>query len=305
MTARTNPVPVSPLTLLITGARPRTLTIAASPVIAGTALAFHAASHISLSVFAFTLIAALAIQAATNLYNDAADGVSGNDTPARRGPPRLTATGQALAGDVKRAALWCFGLAGAAGLYLVHTGGWPILLAGILSIASGYAYSSGPKPLSHSPLGEILVIAFFGVIAVTGTYYLQTGSVSLDSVAAGLSIGLIGAGVLMVNNHRDRSEDKRAGRRTLAIVSGPARSKWIYAALLAFPFIIQFANEARPGGAGNWLPLLTAPFALYLVLRFRTAATGPELNMLLVQTAKLQFAFALLYATGLLQTMAG
>ena len=298
MTTSENTIRLTGLSLLISGCRPRTLTIAASPVIAAGGLAFFDLGHINPVILTLTLIAALAIQAGTNLYNDAADGLAGNDTPARLGPARLTAQGLASPAAVKRAALLCFALAATIGLYLISLGGWPILLIGILSIASGYAYSSGPLPISHMPFGEIFVIGFFGVLAVSGTYYLQTGSVTTNALIAGLAIGFFGAAVLLVNNHRDRLEDKMAGRKTLAIWSGPYWSGWIFSFFLITPFALQFFNELQSVNQPNWLPLMPLPFALFLAYRFHTAKTGHDLNMLLVQSAKLQFAFSVLFAVG-------
>jgi len=291
--------PPTGIHLWIIGMRPRTLTIAASPVIVGSALAFYQLESINWLVSLITLLCAFAIQAGTNFYNDAVDGEQGHDTPARTGPPRLTARGWATTAYVKRAALSCFILAGFGGIYLVDIGGWPILLIGILSIASGYAYSSGPFPLSHTPLGEIFVILFFGIIAVSGTCYLQTATLSYSAVFAGLAIGLFGAAVLMVNNSRDRDEDTKAGRKTLAIIIGPKLSMIFYAILVITPFAIQLVSQLSPSGSGNWLPLLTFPFGLYLVWRFRSATGGNDFNMLLIQTAKLQFAFSALLALGL------
>jgi len=291
--------------LWLTGVRPRTLTIAASPVIAGAGLAYFDTAALDWPVLAITLLCALAIQAGTNLYNDAADGGRGHDTPARLGPARLTAEGWASAARVRLGAMMCFSAAMLGGLYLIHAGGWPILLIGVLSIASGYAYSAGPAPLSHSPLGELFVIAFFGVAAVAGTYFLQTGTVTADAVLCGLAVGSFGAAVLMVNNSRDRSQDRVAGRRTLAILVGPKLSRLTYALLILAPFALQFINELGVSGSGNWLPLLTAPFGLYLAWQFHCARAGADFNILLVQTAKLQLAFSILYTLGLVALRLG
>ncbi len=297
MTDQVQNIPTG-LHLWLTGMRPRTLTIAASPVIVGSALAFFETGTINWLISVIALLCAFAIQAGTNFYNDAADGEKGHDTPTRIGPARLTAQGWATTTDVKRAALACFALAGLGGIYLVSIGGWPILIIGILSITSGYAYSAGPLPLSHTPLSEVFVIIFFGLIAVVGTCYLQTGLWLQTAALSGIAIGLFGAAVLMVNNNRDRIEDKLAGRKTLAILVGAKISRLIYGVLIIAPFAIHFISQTSPSGAGNWLPLLPLPFGLYLIWQFTTAKTGPEYNMLLIQTAKLQFAFSVLLALG-------
>lgn len=304
MTIHAQGVPAG-VQLWIAGARPGTLTIGASPIIVGAVLAFFDQGGLDWLVLAVTLICALAIQAGTNLYNDAADGARGHDTPARLGPARLTAKGWATATQVKRGAALSFALAMAGGVYLIFVGGWPIALIGILSIASGYAYSAGPAPLSHTALSEVFVIAFFGIAAVVGTYFLQTGAVTATAVLCGLVVGLLGAAVLMVNNARDRREDGLAGRRTLAIVAGQKLSQAIYGVLIAAAFTLHLANELGASGAGNWLPLLAAPFGLFLVWRFRQAGSADDYNRLLIQTAKLQFAFSMLFAVGLVALKLG
>jgi len=288
------------LSLWIAGIRPRTLTIAASPVIVGIGLAFYSRGIIDWLVMAVTLFSAFAVQAGTNLYNDAADGMSGQDSPARLGPARLTAQGWATSQEVKRAAQLCFAMAMLAGAYLAQIGGWPIIGIGIVSITCGYAYSSGPLPISHTPLGEVFVIAFFGITAVAGTYYLQTGTVDANAVIAGVIIGSFSAAVLMINNMRDQTEDQLGGRRTLAILAGARLSRLVYGFLILMPFAVQFANEQGGVGAGNWLPLLTLPFGAFLVWRCWQAESGSVYNALLEQTAKLQVVFSLLFFLGLL-----
>ena len=298
MTTSPSAIQLSLWNLLTIGSRPKTLTIAASPIIAGAGLAFYDLGSINPAILILTLIAALAIQAGTNLYNDAADGAAGNDTPARLGPPRLTAMGYATASEVKRLAIGCFTLAACIGIYLIYIGGWPILAIGLLSIASGYAYSGGPYPISHSPLGEVFVVGFFGIIAVAGTYFLQTNTITTNTILLGLAVGFFGAAVLMVNNHRDRLEDKKAGRRTLAIVSGPKASKWFLASFIASPFVLLLIIERKAMTDPNLLPLMVFPFGAFLIYKFWQAKSGFDLNMLLIQTAKLQFAFSVLYAVG-------
>jgi 1,4-dihydroxy-2-naphthoate octaprenyltransferase len=181
------------------------------------------------------MLAAAAIQIGTNLWNDAADAARGTDQPDRLGPPRMTALGLMDGAEVRRGALAAFGVAALAGLYLAGIGGWPIVAIGLVSLALGYLYSLGPYPLSGLPVGEILVIAFFGVVAVSGMAYLN-GADPFDgrALVTGLIIGLPAAAVLMLNNHRDRVQDARAGRHTLALVLGPVASRLSYfAALLA------------------------------------------------------------------------
>lgn len=281
------------------GVRPRTLTIAVSPVLLGGGLAYFDGNPLDWILLTVTLVSAIAIQAGTNLYNDAADGERGNDSHQRLGPPRLTGQGWATPRDVRQAAFLCFALAGLGGLYLVRIGGWPILLIGLLSLLSGYAYSAGRRPISHLPVGELFVIAFFGLAAVGGTYLLQTGRLSANAVLAGLAVGCFAAAVLLVNNSRDRIEDGRAGRRTLAILAGPRLSVMLYGLFMLTPFVQPLAIGWAERMYGAWLPLLLLPMAVLAVRRFGAATGGPDFNRLLALTAKLQLAFVLLYLLGL------
>ncbi|HQG27888.1 MAG TPA: 1,4-dihydroxy-2-naphthoate octaprenyltransferase [Candidatus Ozemobacteraceae bacterium] len=213
-------------------ARPKTLLLSLSPVLMGGFLAFRDSGTLDVAVFLMALVGAIAIQIGTNLWNDALDGARGHDRAGRLGPPRVTALGLAPAASVRRAALVSFAIATLAGLGLAIVGGLPIIALGVVSMLCGLAYSAGPRPISYTPFGELFVIAFFGVAAVAGTYYLQTGAVSGDALAGGIVMGFPAAAVLLVNNHRDRASDARAGRRTLAILVGERGAHRIYAGLL-------------------------------------------------------------------------
>jgi len=276
----------------VLAARPRTLPIAASPVLLGTALAWRMGSSLSVSVFLATLLAALAIQAGTNLFNDAADAERGVDGPTRQGPPRATAMGWLRAEQVRSAGYACFALAALLGLHLVAIGGWPILAIGVLSLLAGLAYSSGPRPISFTPLGEVFVLAFFGVAAVAGTCALQAGHVSGVALAMGVILGLFAAAVLHLNNTRDAVDDARAGRATLAILLGPRRSLPVYAALVLAPYPMLAALAHMQGWTSAWLGQLTLPVAALLIRRVYAARSGPDFNRLLAGTAQLELAFA-------------
>lgn len=277
--------------------RPRTLGIAASPVIVGTALAVAHRGHADGALFALTLVAALLIQAGANLHNDAADEKA--DCVGRLGPPRVSATGLLSARRVRRAAWLMFVLAALAGAWLVAEGGWPIFAAGVLSIAAGAAYSAGPWPISHSPLGELFVIVFFGVIGVAGSCWLQTHALSAAGLVAGLIVGMPAAAVLLVNNTRDVGQDAASGRRTLAILIGRRRAAVVYGGLLLTPYLL-LPGLATASGRMPWPALLTLPYGLWLTRRFAVAPVT-AFNDLLADTAKLQFALAALLALALLQ----
>src|SRR5262245_25427724 len=202
-------------------ARPRTLSLSMTPVVVGTALAWAVERRVHWLAVIAALIASAFIQLGTNLHNDAADSRRGGDGPDRVGPPRATASGLLEGTAVNRAACACFTVAAVMGIYLIWVGGLPIFLLGVLSIVSGWAYTGGPLPIAYSPFGELFVVAFFGLVAVCGTYWLCTGTLGSAAIHAGLAVGCLTGAVLLVNNHRDAEADARVGRRTLAIVTGP------------------------------------------------------------------------------------
>ena len=173
-----------------TAIRPRTLSIAVTPVLLGTALAWADGSVRHWTVLLAALSCALLIQIGTNLHNDVVDFQRGTDRPDRVGPIRVTAAGWVHADAMHRATAYCYGLATLLGSYLVVQGGWPILLAGVSSLLAGWAYSGGSRPVSHSALGEVFVLVFFGLVAVTGSHWLQSGAARLPGDALQESVNL-------------------------------------------------------------------------------------------------------------------
>jgi len=279
--------------------RPRTLSISATPVLVGTALAIAEGATLNWLAMLAALCCALLIQAGTNLHNDAADFESGTDQPDRIGPLRVSAAGWAHPASVRRAASISFALAFVLGIYLVALGGWPILVAGITSLIAGWSYSGGPRPISHSPLGELFVLVFFGLVAVTGSHWLQLGAWSPDALLAGTVVGLPAAAVLLVNNYRDLESDLRGGRRTLASVLGLKNSRLLYVVLMLLPFAL-LPLFSRHGLQGAWLGLLALPLSLSPIRRLFRNPPAVQLNSLLAGTAQAGFALGLLLSIGVL-----
>lgn len=269
--------------LWVIAARLKTVSLSLAPVLAGSWLASEAGLWRPDVTLAAGLSAA-AIQIGTNLWNDAADAARGVDRADRLGPPRLTALGLLGGAQVRRAALLAFGLASLAGLYLTALGGAPIVAIGLASLLMGYLYSMGPWPMSGLPFGEGLVILFFGLVAVSGTAWLQGAApLAPETLRLGAMIGLPAAAVLLLNNHRDRAQDARAGRRTLAIVIGPAASRALYFGFLAGAFALGLSLA----GPSPWL----APaggLALWLGHAMTHWPISARLNRLLGQTALFQ-----------------
>ncbi len=181
-----------PMSLWLLAARPKTLTASLSPVILGAGLAAgFSPAPVSRGLAALALAAALCIQVATNLVNDAADFEKGADTDERLGPLRVTQSGLLRGSHVMLAAGAFFLMAAVLGIPLILAGGVPILVIGVLSMAAGYAYTAGPFPLAYLGLGEVFVLLFFGVAAVKGMAYVLTGQgLSPWAEVAALQVGL-------------------------------------------------------------------------------------------------------------------
>ena len=283
----------------ILAARPRTLGAALIPVVAGGALAISISAFDPL-VSALILASAVLIQIATNFFNDALDHVKGADTAGRLGPTRVTSAGLLPARRVITGAFLTLALAALFALPLVLRGGGIILLVGLLSLLFAYAYTGGPFPLAYLGLGEIFVILFFGLIAVAGTFYLNTLAFSVAAILAGLQIGLHSSVLLAVNNLRDLETDRAANKKTLAARFGLNFARRENAALVIAPFILGLAWLPLGYLWAFLLPLLTLPLAWWLARACLTATPDRQVNQLLAQAAALHAAFGLLLALAFL-----
>jgi len=279
----------------VVATRPHTLTIAVNPVLVGCSLAWAETRRIDVGILLLSLVGALLLQTGTNLDNDVSDFARGTDRAGRLGLPRATALGLLAPCQVRSASRACFAVATLVGLALAWHGGWPILVAGIASAAAAMAYSGGPRPISYTPFGDLVVFVFFGLVAVTGSYYLQTLVVSPGAVIAATLVGLPASAVLVVNNYRDVDPDRAVGKRTLAVCLGRRFTRWQYAALMLAPFaLLTLFGAATPLGVAAWLPLLALPTAAALVRRFWHETPGPAFNALLAGTARFQVLLAAL-----------
>lgn len=280
-------------------ARPRTLPAALAPVCVGTALAVAEAPPRWDAIVACCAVALL-LQIAANFANDLFDFERGADTDARLGPPRAVQQGWIPAARMRRAVALTLGVALVPGLWLVAEGGWPFAVAGALAIAAALAYTGGPLPLGYVGLGEAAVFVFFGVVAVCGTQWVQSGGFSGVALAASVAPGALASAILVVNNLRDVATDRVAGKRTLAVRFGAPAARVLYAGLLASAYATPVALVAA--GTFGWpalLPLASAPLAVRLARRV-ARTEGAALNPLLAETAKLEFVFCALFAGGIL-----
>lgn len=255
----------------------------------------------NLPVFVVTLLSALLIQVGTNYANDYSDSRRGVDHEGRLGPLRVTQSGLLSETDVRRGIGVSFGAATLLGACLVWVGGWPIAAIGILSIVSGIAYTGGPWPFGYHALGDLFVFVFFGVIAVTGTAYLQSGEWSALAFMLSVPVGLLVTSILVVNNLRDRATDQASGKRTLAVVIGDRRTRLQYV-LFTFAAYLMTVTVSVYLSVSGWmlLPLLAAPFGAGLAARVLRGDAGHGLNQVLARTGLHLLLFSVLLVAGLL-----
>jgi 1,4-dihydroxy-2-naphthoate polyprenyltransferase len=279
----------------LAGTRPRTLPAAIVPVLIGSGVAAGFSEFVWWRAL-LALVVALALQIGVNFANDYSDGVRGADER-RVGPVRLVAAGLAPPRQVLAAALGSFAVAGAAGLVLAAVTSWWLLAVGAGCIAAAWFYTGGPKPYGYSGFGEVFVFACFGVVAVAGTAYVQMSAFSWLGLAASVPAGLLACALLMVNNLRDIRTDTVAGKRTLAVLLGDARSRTVYVLTLILPFFCAgLLAFFRPL---TLVTLLALPLVRMPVRSVRAGATGPALIKTLGQTGRLQLAFGIAFTIGL------
>ena len=279
----------------LAGTRPRTLPAAVVPVLIGSGVALGY-GRFSWWRALLALVVALALQVGVNFANDYSDGIRGSDER-RVGPVRLVAAGLAPPRQVLLAALGCFLAAGGAGLALAAVTSWWLVAIGAACIAAAWFYTGGPKPYGYSGLGEVFVFLCFGVVAVAGTAYVQMKALTWLGLAASVPAGLLACALLMVNNLRDIGTDTVAGKRTLAVMLGDARSRAGYVLTLLVPFgIAALLAFFRPF---TLLTVLALPLARLPVRSVRAGASGPALIRALGQTGRLQLAFGIAFTIGL------
>ncbi len=291
---------VSGMRIWLMASRPRTLPAAVAPVLVGTA--FAGFEHVFHPLrFLAALLGALFIQVGTNLSNDYSDARRGADAEDRLGPVRVTAGGLVPPRQVLIATYVSFGLAVLFGVYLIIVAGWVLLVIGAASILAGVAYTGGPRPYGYEGLGEVFVFLFFGIVAVTGSYYVQTTHLNWEAFALAVPVGLLASAILVVNNIRDIDSDRRAGKRTLAVKLGRRRTRVMFAVIVYVAFLLTPVTWAfGPTTAWLLLPWLTLPLAASLVRIVHNRTDGPSLNAALAQSGMLQLTFCMLLSAGLL-----
>jgi len=284
-------------------ARPKTLTGAAVPVIIGLALAWTDAREYGDDVFSYfaaalCLLFALTMQVDANFVNDFFDYAKGNDdAETRLGPLRACTQGWVKIDSMKRAIASTTILACVIGLPLVYYGGLEMLLVGALCVLFCFLYTTH---LSYIGMGDVLVLVFFGIVPVSITYYVQLHTVTWQVFWASIACGLVIDGLLIVNNYRDRDNDKRDGKKTLVVKIGAKATEWLYLTLGIVSVLI--------GGVFWWsghvlafvLPFIYLVLHTFTWLKMRRIKEGRALNECLGETARNMLVYGLCVAIGLL-----
>lgn len=270
-------------------ARPKTLTGAVIPVLIGTSLAVADDKFKAVPAL-LCLLFACGMQISANFINDLFDYLKGTDREDRLGPERACAQGwitpKAMKQGIAVALIFsCFaGLALLFGSWenLPH-GGWELVILGIFCVVFAFLYTT---ILSYQGWGDLLVLVFFGFIAVGGTYYVQAYTVTADAVVVSIISGLVIDTLLVVNNYRDREQDALSGKRTLIVRFGKTFGKYMYLwlGIVASLLCLWFARDGE-----NWICLL-AFFYLYAHVRtwkrMVRIGNGKKLNSILGETSR-------------------
>jgi 1,4-dihydroxy-2-naphthoate octaprenyltransferase len=281
-------------------ARPRTLPASAAPVLVGTAAGATNGGLVWWR-FALALLVALAVQVAVNYANDYFDGVRGIDTVQRAGPRRAVASGLVSPPKMLTAVGVAIAVAAAAGLVLAAMVSWWLLLVGLGSFIALLGYSGGPRPYASEGLGEIFVFVFFGLVATVGSAYVQHHHAPGAAWVGGIATGLLAVAILVVNNLRDVPTDAVAGKRTLAVRIGEARTRELFVALVVIGLLLAAVGVPVAAHSG-WpaVALVAAPLAWEPVNVVRNGGVGRALIPALGGIGRLELAVAVLLAFGLL-----
>lgn len=282
----------------ILAARPKTLGAAVAPVLVGSTLGWKLSGEFCVWLMLATLGSCICLQIATNFFNDAVDAMKGSDTEERLGPVRITASGMMSAGAVMKAAVLFLVIASVMGAALIWQCGWPILAIGIPSLWFCYGYTGGPVPLAYRGLGELFVVLFFGLIAVTGSAFVQSGQWHGEALVAGLQIGCLSTVLIAINNLRDVEEDTKTGKKTLAVRFGKTFARVEITLLYLITLALCFYWQTP---AVRWAPFAIAFLAAAaLATAIWKTAPSPRYNKFLAMAGASLLAFSFAFIAALI-----
>jgi 1,4-dihydroxy-2-naphthoate octaprenyltransferase len=241
------------------------------------------------------------VQVAVNYANDYFDGVRGVDTVTRAGPRRAVASGLVSPPKMLAAVFLALLVAAVAGVVLAASVSWWLLLIGLGSFIALLGYSGGPRPYASEGLGEVFVFVFFGLVATVGSSYVQHRHIPTAAWVSGVATGLLAVAILVVNNLRDVPTDAVAGKRTLAVRIGEARTRLLFIALITTGLLLALIGvPVAAHSAWPLLALLAVPLAWEPVNAVREGNVGRALIPALGGVGRLELAVAVLLAAGLL-----
>jgi len=269
--------------------RLRTLPVSLAGVVMGVAYSVLGGSFKWLPALLCALFAVMA-QISSNFANEYYDYRAGFDKAGRVGPRRGVAEGDISPEAMRNAMFIMLGIACLVGLSLIYWGGWWLLFAGMVIVAGAMSYSTGPYPLSRHGLGEVAVVLFFGIVPVNLTYYVQSGAFDVQVLLASVSVGLMGANLLIVNNYRDREEDESVGKRTLAVIYGERFASTLY--LLNGLAAVALMGKALAHVQGIAIGYIVVHLMLW---KFLERHKGSALNPLLGMTSTLMLLFSVAF----------
>ncbi len=278
--------------------RPKTLVLSFSPVLLGTVIA-SSYNKFNLIIFLLTTLSAIFMQITSNIANDYYDGITGIDKD-RLGPIRVTNSGLLKPSHVKIGFILTAIFAFICGIPLIYSGGILILIVGILSIIVSILYTYGPIPISHYPLGELFAFSFFGPIATWGTIYLQTGYSTSFDFYIGIGLGLLSASIMAINNLRDREQDIKSNKKTLATILPQSYARFMpifFILSSAIFYIILYLIKQR---LIFLLPTIAYPFFIKNWLKILSEPIDHRLNKILAKTAIFTLLYSILLSIGFL-----
>lgn len=287
------------LFLLIEGARLKTLPAVLVPVAMSCAWAFYQTEVFKADIFFFTSFSALFIQIAANFFNDALDSEEEMDTISRKGPERLVQSGKMSFSQVQSFG-FLFGLiALLMGIPLVLRGGWPILVLGLLSCLLAYFYTGTRFSLLKTGLSELCCFLFFGLFAVSGSYYLQTLKWDISLIYLGIQCGFWAVSILLINHLRDEEEDLEGGRKHFVTLYGRTHSLFFLLVIQAFIYLLCFLWLGKGLMAGAWT-FFVLPFSALLLYFVFITPPSKKYNLYLALCSLLYILFGGTWVIGLL-----
>lgn len=277
-------------------ARPKTLTGAAVPVMIAVGMAFKVSVSVDISFWLPALLCflfAFCMQIDANFINDYYDFLKGNDGEDRLGPKRACAQGWITLPAMKWGILWTTGLSGLIGLPLIIYGGWNMIWIGLACVLFCFLYTVS---FSRKGLGDILVLVFFGIVPVCATYYILCKACPWEVVLLSLACGIVIDTLLVLNNYRDREQDKRYGKVTLLVRLSPKNGQLLYLSLGIAGALVAASTLLCMKQSGGILLLVYIVVHLKTCLHMKQIGSGRELNKILGETARNILLFGILIA---------